>query len=209
MKQQAVRILCALVCVWSGSYALAQTEFSADIVANEAHNTHPAKIYMGKEKMRIEPKENDARGQAAVIVDPVAHTAAVLMPAQHMYMEMPQQMAMRRTMNTFHVADPENACTQWLEIEQNKGGSCHKVGSETVNGRSTIKYEGTNAKGETAQVWIDPKLHFPIKWVSSNGQSGGLQNIQEGSQPASLFEIPSDYRKMDMGGMMMGHQPPQ
>jgi hypothetical protein len=29
-----------------------------------------------------------------------------------------------------------------------------------------------------------------------------LRNIKEGPQPASLFEIPSDYTKFDMGSMM-------
>jgi hypothetical protein len=29
-----------------------------------------------------------------------------------------------------------------------------------------------------------------------------LRNIQEGSQPASLFEIPAGYTKFDMGGAM-------
>jgi hypothetical protein len=29
-----------------------------------------------------------------------------------------------------------------------------------------------------------------------------LRNIQEGTQPASLFEIPDGFTKMDLGGMM-------
>ena len=31
-----------------------------------------------------------------------------------------------------------------------QGSSCHKVGSETVNGRSTVKYETTNASGDVS-----------------------------------------------------------
>ncbi len=89
-----------------------------------------------------------------------------------------------------------------------RGGSCHKIGSETVNGRSTVKYEGTNAKGETSNVWVDPKLRFPVKWEGKNG-SWELRNIQEGTQPASLFEIPADYKKFDMGNMGGMMQRPQ
>jgi len=70
-----------------------------------------------------------------------------------------------------------------------------------VNGRSTVKYEGTNAKGETGTIWLDPKLRFPVKWQGKNG-SGELQNIKEGAQPASLFEIPDGFTKFDMGSMM-------
>ena len=99
---------------------------------------------------------------------------------------------------------PGDACSEWLKLEANKGGTCHKVGSETVNGRSTVKYEGTNAKGEAGAAWFDSKLRFPVKWDGKNG-GGEMQNIQEGPQPASLFDIPAGYTKMDMGGMGQRH----
>jgi outer membrane lipoprotein-sorting protein len=65
-----------------------------------------------------------------------------------------------------------------------------------------VKYEATNANGDVNHFWLDPKLRFPVKWQtkSSNGE---LRNIQEGAQPASLFEVPAGFTKMDMGGMMM------
>jgi hypothetical protein len=136
-------------------------------------------------------------------------TTTVLMNQQHMYMELSQQMASQRTAyNFFRTGDVEAACSDWMQLPQNKGGSCRKIGSETVNGRSTVKYEGTNAKGETGDVWLDPKLRFPVKWEGKNG-SWELRNIQEGTQPASLFEIPADYKKFDMpnmGGMMQRPQ---
>jgi hypothetical protein len=125
-------------------------------------------------------------------------------------MEIPAQMAQKRnlTYDFFRTGDADNACGDWLEQPANQGGSCHKVGNETVNGRNTVKYEGTNAKGETGFVWVDPKLRFPVKWQGKDGQGGELRNIQEGSQPASLFEIPAGYQKFDMGAMMnkMGQQ---
>ena len=78
------------------------------------------------------------------------------------------------------------------------------VGNETVNGRSAVKYEGTNSGGEPSSVRLDPKLRFPVKW---QGKSSGaeLRNIQEGTQSASLFEIPAGYTKMDIGHMMQQH----
>jgi hypothetical protein len=129
------------------------------------------------------------------------HTSTVLIDEQHMYMEMPEQMANRQhAYDFFRVHDVENACSDWLAQERNKGGSCHKVGTETVNGRNAVKYEGTNARGEAGTVWIDPKLQFPVKWQGKDG-GGELRNIQEGSQPASLFEVPAGYTKFDMGSM--------
>ena len=53
--------------------------------------------------------------------------------------------------------------------------------------------------------WLDPKLRFPVKWQGKDG-SGEMRNIQEGPQPASLFEVPAGYTKMDMGGMMQQRQ---
>ncbi len=76
------------------------------------------------------------------------------------------------------------------------------MGNEQVNGRSTVKYEGTDSKGEKGSVWLDSKVRFPIKWQGKDG-SGELQNIQEGPQPASLFEIPAGYNKFEMPQGMM------
>jgi hypothetical protein len=102
----------------------------------------------------------------------------------------------------FRTGDVENACSDWQKLTRNQGGSCHKVGNESVNGRSTVEYEGTNAKGDTSHFWIDPKLRFPVKWQGKS-TSGELRDIQEGPQPANLFEIPAGYTKMEMPGGMM------
>ena len=74
-----------------------------------------------------------------------------------------------------------------------------------MNGRATDKWEFTT-KGDTSTFWIDQKLHFPIKTQAGQATTE-LTNIKEGAQAASLFEIPSDYQKMDMGGMMGGRGP--
>ncbi len=201
MYRAVVRVFCFVALLVVGSMALGQTEFSGEIV----DNVHPGKglnkVYFGKDKMRFESGENDNR-MGAFIMDFTNHSYLILMAAQHMYMEMPAQVMEKRGMyDFFHTGDAENACADWLKQPSNQGGTCHKVGNETVNGRSTVKYEGTNAKGETGMVWIDPKLRFPVKWQGKN-DGGELRNIQEGAQPASLFEVPAGYTKMDMGGMM-------
>lgn len=205
MLRPMMKTFSVFVVLLLATLAIAQTEFSADIVNNK-RSDQPAKIFFGNNKMRI---ESNRREGGAVIIDLATHTNTVLMDQQHMYMEMPQQMAnQRHTYDFFHVRDVENACADWLAQERNKGGTCHKVGTETVNGRSTVKYEGTNSKGESGTAWIDPKLQFPVKWEGKNGDGGELRNIQEGSQPASLFEIPAGYTKFDMGSMMQRRQQP-
>jgi hypothetical protein len=206
MTRTFCRTCCALAVILVATFALAQTEFSAEVVESQKGDAPQAKIYFGKDKMRFESAKKDPRGGGAMIINLATQTSTVLMEQQRMYMEMPAQMASQRNnYNFFRTGDVENACSDWLAQARNKGGTCHKVGNETLNGRSTVKYEGTNARGESGAVWLDPKLRFPVKWQDKNG-GGELRNIQEGSQPASLFEIPAGYTKFDMGSMMQRPQ---
>ena len=80
-------------------------------------------------------------------------------------------------------------------------------GPEIANGRPAEKWELTATMANqtiNVHVWLDAKWHFVVKQESA-GITGELANIKEGPQPASLFEIPSDYQKMDMGAMMGRH----
>ena len=206
MLRSIIRMSCLVAVLLSAAFALGQAEFSASVVDTQKGDTPQAKIYFAKDKIRIEPTQKNAKGGGAVIVNLATQTITVLMDQQHMYMEMPAQTQRQKiTYNFFRSGDVENACSDWVNQGMNKGGSCHKVGDETVNGRSTVKYEGTNASGETGTFWLDSKLKFPVKWQGKNN-SGELRDIQEGSQPSSLFEVPGGYTKFDMGGMMQHPQ---
>jgi hypothetical protein len=206
MLDSIARTLCLITLLLAAGVATAQTEFSAEVFDNQKPDNPQARIYFGKDKIRFEPAKKDARG-GAFIMNLDTQTSVVIMDAQHMYMEMPPQMAAQRNAyHLFRTGDVDNACTDWLAQSWNKGGTCHKIGSETVNGRSTVKFEGTNARGESGAVWIDPELHFPVKWQNKNSDTGELRNIQEASQPAGLFDVPSGYTKFDMGAMMQQRQ---
>ena len=82
--------------------------------------------------------------------------------------------------------------------------SCQQVGSETVMGRSTSKWQvqvrTLTGKIGTGSVWVDAQLRNAIRWDFSGSGSGvgELQNIQAGPQPASLFVLPGDYRRQDL-----------
>ena len=168
-RRDVLRTSCVIAFLLVASFALAQSEFSAEMVDTEkSGNPTQAKIYLARDKIRIESGVGNAKGSGAVIMNLATQTYTVLMDKQHMYMEMPTQTTGQRTMyNFFHTGDVESACVDWLQQAKNKGGSCHK--------------EGENGGGE-------------------------LRNIQEGTQPASLFAIPAGYTKMDMGGMMQRPQ---
>jgi hypothetical protein len=203
---QSGRVFCFVAVMLLAACALAQTEFSAEVVNQDKANKGITKIYFGKDKIRFDSPNDDRGSGGAVIMDLTSQSYVVIMAKQHMYMEMPAQAMENRGMFAFFKSgDVDNACSDWLKLDRNKGGTCHRVGSETVNGRSTVKYEGTNAKGESSTVWLDSKVRFPIKCEGKN-DAGGLTNIQEGPQPASLFQVPAGYTKMDMSGMMQHKQ---
>jgi hypothetical protein len=205
MLRWSARVSSALALILASTFVLAQAEFSAEIIdLQKAGAPSQAKLYFTKDKLRIEPQNSNTRGGGGVVIMNFAtQTTTILMAQQHMYMEMPAQMQSQRMSYAaafFQTGDVENACGDWQKVSRNQGGSCHKVGSESVNGRNTVKYEATNAKGETGNFWLDPKLRFPVKWNGKNSD-GELRNIHEGAQPASLFEIPAGFTKMDIGAM--------
>lgn len=186
--------------------ALAQ-DFSADVITNKQGNEPPGKLYATKGKARWEPAERDPRmGSVALILDEREGKSLVIMPAQRMYMDAMPGMTKTPVITKFWtVEDVNDACPEWkkaaeqLKTDQN-WGSCSKVGSDTVNGRSAVKYEGVSKDGKKDYYWIDTKLKCVIKTDSDSG-SFELRNIQEASQPSSLFEIPAGFTKFDMGSM--------
>jgi hypothetical protein len=120
-----------------------------------------------------------------------------------MYMEFPTDANSPLTQRTPKWQDFKgDPCT----FGNRQDATCKKVGTETVNGRSCDKWEITDKNGKKETLWIDQKLHFPIK--STDGQvTTEFTNIKEGAQDASLFKVPAGYRKFDMGSMGGGRRP--
>lgn len=170
---RTTRALCLFVLLLAASFAMAQAEFSAEVVdVHKADAPATAKIYFTKDKMRAEPTGASAHGGGAVIMNFTTQTSIVLLTQQHMYMEMSAQgQAQRLGYAFFEADDVENACTYWQKSAHNQGGSCHKVGSESVNGRSAIKFETSNASGDLSHFWLDSKLRFPVKWDGKNSRA--------------------------------------
>ena len=164
------------------------------------------KMYFGSGHMRMDMQADPRGGSGVIITDFKTQTIDILMPEQHMYMEhKADEMAGRRpgmmpSIKPFR--DPGNPCAG------EEGITCKKVGEEPVNGRTCDHWQITDKNGKVSNVWIDQKLHFPIKTVSEDSTLE-LSNIQEGEPSASLFQIPPGYTKMDMGSMMQMGRPQQ
>lgn len=186
------------------------TPFSADMQITSTGARGPAdmngKLYVGSGHMRMDMEMQGQ--QSAVITDFATQTVDILMIQPKMYMEHNMGQMQRRgpgsTTADLHPYDPENPCASQPDI------TCKKIGEEVVSGRTCEHWEITDKNGRVSNVWIDPKLHFPVKATTQDG-SILLSNIKEGQPDAGLFQIPAGFTKMDMGGMMgpgMG-RPPQ
>jgi hypothetical protein len=178
------------------------TPFSADIeISSTLGDRGPrdveGKIFLTNGHMRM--NFASAGRESAVITDFATKTVDILMPQQQMYMEhkagdMPGRGpgSMTRDLKAY---DPSNPCANQPDL------TCKKIAVEDVSGRTCDHWEITDKQGQISNIWIDQKLHFPIKTVSQNSTIL-LSNINEAEPDASLFQIPDGYRKMDMGGMM-------
>ena len=178
-------------------------QFSADMNMTAPGGRKSAgRIFWGSGRIRM---DMNAEGQEVSLVQDLARkTSYMIMHQQHMYMEMGADNPMGQRMRTPDVKpyDLNNPCAS------EPGYTCKKVGVETVNGRTCDKWEFKGPHGDRT-VWVDQKLHFPIRAISPQSGPMELTNVQEGPQSASRFEIPSGYNKMEMGGMMGGRKPQQ
>ena len=199
-----------LLLPWATAQMTQLTPFSADMQFSStkgqgASREMSGKIYVSREHMRMDMTGGPVGG-AIMITNFATKTSDTLLPEQHMYMEFKaDEMQGRRPgmgPNIKPLPDPNNPCAN------QEGMTCKNLGIEQVNGRSCDHWQITDKNGRVSNVWIDRKIHFPIKTVSGDS-TWELTNIKEGEPAASLFEIPAGYQKMDMGGVMQGMRPPQ
>jgi len=189
--------ICALVVLSVSSAFAFQQPFSADSSTTSAdgkvHMT--GKLYVAMPKMRVDT--NSAGAGTIMIIDATAKTSYMLMPRQHMYMEFhaDQNKVLSPNMPKFQDMISGEPCAG------RAGMTCKKIGTETVNGRSCEKWEMTDKNSKTTTMWLDQKLHFPIKTVTAEGMTSEYTNVKEGNQDASLFQVPAGYQKMDRGNM--------
>jgi hypothetical protein len=188
--------------------AWAQADFSADIVNTSAtSNTFHTRIFSTKDKLRFQQEVRSGRVDSIMIVNLARQTSIVLVPQQKQYIESSRPQIPGQGVAFFQAKDVEDACGQWLAMTPSAADAddssrkappvkhnCRKIGHENVNGRDTVKYEDTPDKGDASMVWLDVKLHFPVKWKNVVA-AGELRNIKEEPQPAELFAIPAGYTK--------------
>jgi hypothetical protein len=182
-RKTLLLVMITLAC-WLGVGQALAAEFSALMVSRVGSQETQGKVFFQGEKMRQE--FSSPQGTNINIARPDKMVMWMIMPGQKMYMEMPFNKAqMGKTM----------------EMPQDKA-QMKLLGTETVNGYETEKYETTmEGRGKTVKVymWLSKKLGIPIKMVSEDGSfSLEYRDIKEGSLPAEVFEVPQGYQKMTM-----------
>ncbi|HET9839954.1 MAG TPA: DUF4412 domain-containing protein [Candidatus Angelobacter sp.] len=214
MKQRlsVTLVLCALILLAVPALAQMPQPFSADFTTTSANGNAnmKGKFFFSPPKVRMDMTDMGQRqaagpfgGKVSMIMDGDAKKAYMLMPEAQMYMEFPTDsnnpMAQRQPKWQDFKGDP---CT----FRNEQGATCKKVGTETVNGRSCDKWEVTEKSGRKETLWIDQKLHFPVRMTDGEITSD-FTNIKEGAQDASLFKVPAGYRPFDPAAMRGGQRP--
>jgi hypothetical protein len=175
-------------------------EFSADIVNRDAGGKPigtAARLYVANRKVRIETPEASA---GFFLIDGDAGTAIFVSPTQGIFMTAKQS---TRLTQIFVPIDPNAPCRQWQAAAKEAGAPsaggawrCERIDSAMVNGRGTAEYRVFSPE-QPSQRWIDSELGFPVKLRAADGTTIGLEHIRIENQPASLFAVPSGYRKLE------------
>jgi hypothetical protein len=178
-------------------------QFSADILRTSSDQVAisgagaSGKVYVSNAKVRIET--SDFPGDF-FLIDGEKGSAYLVRPSGRIFMEAKQSSPLTRLLVGVGPGDP---CRQWQSMakiagmsEQGDPWQCERIGQEQIGDRATTGYRA-HAPGRDLVGWIDADLKFPLKIQEGETVAVVLANVHESSQPASLFEIPSNFRKFD------------
>ena len=212
----SVFVLALCLCgVSAQAFEMAKKEFSADQYTRFADGSvETSRLYVGDGVMRMEEPE------AVVIVRPDLNKTWIIDPAEKAYYEMPFD---PEDFDDSMVGDVGEEEKVELGRERLNGYECTKYrvtvdlgGGENVFGdvdqatldamppeiRAEMEKAMAEMSGEqVSTVWEADELGVPIRSEDQDGSFEELRNIQEGSQPSSLFELPSGLTKRAMPAM--------
>jgi hypothetical protein len=192
-----------LLALFGSAAALAQSTpqaFSADIVSLDTSGERlgaTAQLQAADHKVRI---VIGGAPDGFFLSDSDTGTALFVRSAQHIYLDARQSTPLTRI---FISVDPHDPCGQWQAAAATAGlvssgkWHCEPIERAVVNRREAIEYSVVMSGRQASYGWVDPTIGFPVKWQAADGKVFVLENIRLRAQPASLFSIPSDYRKLD------------
>jgi hypothetical protein len=164
--------------------------FSADQTRTMLKKTSTGKIYFTLNAARVE--NVDEKGNKTIqILRFDKKVMWNLMPAQKMYLEMPGA-----------------GLSEWASWADEQGAQRESLGMEQVGEYHCEKFRVHSkvlGQSVTSLEWDAKELDgLPVKTQDEKGTwSTEYRNVQLGPQDPSLFEIPSGYQKMSMGGFKL------
>lgn len=187
-------IAMSVMLVSTGSvYAGMIKSFSAEQVtlAPNGKIENKGKMYVTSEKVRIEMRSPQGKGNMIVIMRRDLNLFWMLNPGDKKYFE--------RSLNedeweSMVKGAIKSKTEKDLGTEMINGFKCRKKAVEMV-----VEVMGFKSKSRSV-VWISKKLDMPIRTKMEDGRVTELRNIKKGRQSKKLFEIPGGYKKI--GNMM-------
>lgn len=161
-------------------------EFSAEMRQSGPQGDSVSKMYVGKDRMRMEMEQG---GQKIVrIVDNDKQVEWILYPDQQSYMErkMPGGEAGGKSEDT-------NPCGAM------PGATCENLGTETISGRPAVKWKVTfSHQGKVFQSteWMDSERNVPLRSERGDGSRSEMTLVgqeQLGGRTVEKWEMKSSF----------------
>jgi hypothetical protein len=199
-RQTSAVLLLALL---GGAGATAQAgppAFSADVEILDTGGEPQgaaARLHAADHKTRI---EIGGAADGFFLTDSDAGTARYVRSAQRIYLDARQSTPLTRI---FIPVNPGDPCREWQTAAVSAGvvssgkWHCELIERTAVNQREILEYRVVAPDRQPNYGWVDATIGFPIKWQAADGTMFVLKNIQFEPQPADLFSMPPDYRKLD------------
>lgn len=190
----AVGLLIANAIFWgvAPAGAAAYPDFSAEVylISPGKAPVRQGLIKVGRMGVRTET----ARGGEgmALIFRPDLHRVWQVLPEQKLYREYVSEELGRPPLPS----SPRSPCSANPEYQ------CKKEGWNTVSERRARRWEiVVRPKGKAASkpsyLWVDPALGVVIREQYPDGTVTELRRIRVGNLPASAFQVPAGFRKVD------------
>jgi hypothetical protein len=160
-------------------------QFTATMITKAGGMEIPARIFVKDNKVRNEVQFG---GQNSIhILRPDKQVVWIILPQQKAYMEMPVT---------------QEAAQKLMPVTAEQMAKMTKVGSDTINGYACDKYETSmphQGKPVKITTWVANDLGMPIKVVAADGSFAvDYKDIKPAQLEDSLFEVPKDYKKLNM-----------
>jgi outer membrane lipoprotein-sorting protein len=199
MRKSLLALAAVLLPLGAASAAPSDLDFSATAVQTlPQKGAVTGKLYVTKGRMRQEVVQDG--NTRITISDADQGVAWILNPERKEYVEMkgpaPGGSATAGGGRPPMPDETGHPCQQ-----QASGLKCTKVATETVNGRAADKWEVVATQGQEtfrSVMWVDQRLRLPVKAEFPGGIQSELRDVKEGPQPADLFTVPADYKKVEL-----------